>query len=82
VPFVVFALPFAGLAEWLAGVSPADDIGSFNSIPINLFDVSYVWYVGPMLFQHSAGIRVYFTIPNDFHAGSLKPQIKSTNARK
>jgi hypothetical protein len=33
-----------------------------------------------MLFQYLICVMVYFAIPNDFHARSLKAQVKAANA--
>jgi hypothetical protein len=36
-------------AERLAGVSSAEDIRAFNVCPVDLFDVSMIWHLRPML---------------------------------
>jgi hypothetical protein len=49
VSFIVFALPLAGVAEWLAWVAARNDVNFLNLSPIHLgyvAEVGHAWVVG------------------------------------
>jgi hypothetical protein len=81
-PGVVFASPDACEAERLAGVAAADDVGSLNAAPVDGGDVAGVWDVGPVLGEHTAGVRVDLGLPDDGHASPLEAEVDPADAGK
>jgi hypothetical protein len=68
---VIGASSFAGGAEWLARVSTANNVRSFDCCPVDVFDVSMIYYLGPMLFKNFVAVGVYFGLPYYLHASAL-----------
>jgi hypothetical protein len=72
VTVILMAIALPGEREGLAGVSSADEVNTSSiSICINVMDVLMDRHVGPVLGQHLAAKRVYFTERNRFHAGAF-----------
>jgi hypothetical protein len=56
---VVVAASFACNAERLARVSSANNIGSFDRVPVDFFDVPMIWHLRPVFPQNTASVIVY-----------------------
>src|SRR5436190_1329373 len=79
-PRIGLAAPHAGEGEGLAGVSAADEIGSFNGRPVDGGDVAEVGDVRPVFGEHPAGVRVDLGLPDDVHAGAFEAEVEATDA--
>jgi hypothetical protein len=55
---IVLSSAMPCLAEGLAGISSADDIWSFDFLPVDFFDVPMIWHLRPVFLKDFAGIRV------------------------
>ena len=77
---IFFAFPLTGLAEGLAGVSSAENIGSWDVIPVHFLDVSDVGYIGPVFLKYATGVRVDFAVPDHAHSCAFKAEVKSSDA--
>jgi hypothetical protein len=59
-PRVVGSLSFPGKAERLTRVASANNVGSFDGAPVDLFDISMIRDLLPMLAKYPASVRVDF----------------------
>jgi hypothetical protein len=57
---IFFTVPLASRTERLTRISSTNDIYLLHFFPVDLFNVSQIGYIGPMLFKYTAGVRVYF----------------------
>jgi hypothetical protein len=60
VPGVIGSFSATCEAEGLAGVSPADDVGSFDGCPVDFLDVSMIRHLRPMFSEYPTGVLVDF----------------------
>lgn len=81
--------PFVGLGEavpvvgdGLAGKSSTDEVRSFDVGPVDGGDVSEVGHAGPVSGEDAPGVGVGFGLPDDAHAGPLKPKVEAADAGK
>jgi hypothetical protein len=59
-PRIFFTSPFTCRTERLTRVTSADDVWSFNFLPVDFFDVAMVDHLRPMLAENLASVRVDF----------------------
>jgi hypothetical protein len=76
---IVLAGSAAGVAERLARVAAADEVGSFNVAPVDLGDVAEVGHLGPVLLQDPAGVGVGLGVPDDVEPGPLQAQLEAAD---
>jgi hypothetical protein len=81
-PFAVKSCPKSGVGNILTREPAADDIDGLQVVRPTLPDVSFSVDCWPMFCEHSVGVVVNFHLPFADHAGPLKTQIESTDARK
>jgi hypothetical protein len=59
-PWIFFTSPLTCRTERLTRVTATDDVGSFDFLPVNFFDVAMVDHLRPMLAEDLASVRVDF----------------------
>jgi hypothetical protein len=68
--------------EWLAGVSPCDDVDIRYVLPVDLRNVAEIRDVGPVLAQYTCGIRFVLALPSNLEPSPLKAEIEASNPRE
>jgi hypothetical protein len=76
---IVVSLTVPGVRERLAGVSAADEVGSFNGAPVDRLDVAEVGDGGPVLGEDTAGVGVDLGLPDDPHPGPFQAEVEAAD---
>jgi len=74
--------PLSGVAKWLAGVAPADEIDGFEFRSAEFGNVSILWHLRPMLRQHLSTERVDLYLPSAPHPGPFQSQVDAADPRE
>jgi hypothetical protein len=82
IPFIVYTFLRSCYAPGLTGESPANKINGRHGCEVNFFDIAIARHLGPMFLEHFLAVGVFLHLPNHFHPGTFKAQIKTAYAAK